>query len=141
MVEKRKALAKKVQELEGKLGEAEASRGQAQQLERQCSHLQAAHSNLKRQLSTSHAQAERSQAVSEQAAQLERVRPWLSNLLNACHMGLPTLLLAGMPLKLVCFKTLEQQRVAKLWWLALQSSVDLIPRVSISALELSLTQS
>lgn len=73
-MEKRKALAKRVQELEGKLAEADAGKNQAQQLERQCSQLQAAHSSLKRQLSTSQAQAERSQAAYEQAAQLERVR-------------------------------------------------------------------
>ena len=72
-MEKRKALAKRVQELEGKLAEADAGKNQAQVLERQCSQLQAAHNSLKRQLSTSQAQAERNQAASEQAAQLERV--------------------------------------------------------------------
>ncbi|KAK9833948.1 hypothetical protein WJX74_010630 [Apatococcus lobatus] len=73
VVDKRKALAKRVQELECKLAEADAARNQAQQLERQCSQLQAAHSSLKRQLSTSQVQAERSQAASEQAVQLEQV--------------------------------------------------------------------
>ena len=110
VVEKRKTLAKKVQELEGKLAEAEASRGQAQQLERQCSHLQAAHSTLKRQLSTSQAQAERSQAMSEQAAQLEKVTHGLRNMLNACHLGMSSLLLACMP-----WFVSERLQVAT-WW-------------------------
>ena len=73
MVEKRKFLAKRVQELEGQVADAEAGKSQVQQLERQCSQLQVAHSSLKRQLSTSQAQAGRSQGVAEQAAQLERV--------------------------------------------------------------------
>ncbi len=73
MLDKRKILGRKVQELEGKLTEAEASKGQAQQLERQCSQLQATHGILKRQLIGAQAQAERSQAVSDQAAQIEKV--------------------------------------------------------------------